>query len=421
MTYIIFFSIFYTIMSFIIRISGFILFLLSIILLFINNLFLKFLSTSVILIFLFIFICYIYLFFYYKRNKIEIIYFNDDLLLPFIKCDIEIKGKNLPFLFPGIYNEIYFEIYEKDNFIKKEIKIIEFVEKDKFRFVYSFFRHGYFTIKNIKFIWRDIFGLTNFYIKCDYSTVINVMPFFKEEIKLPIYMEKSGDIVIQKIVKENSTDFFENRKYFPGDDPRKINWKILAHTGELQIREVEKIPPKIGEISLVFAPYSSNLYEYEYISSLFLSTVYFLLENRLIVKVLYPSENNFKTVDSFNKNELQHILNNSYKKFSHNLANYVNYLVIFSSYEEFIELVRNYNLKNTFCAISFYEEKYIENIFKNILFIKDNDNIFLDIFNLIKSYNIDKDRKNTLASLVNISERNKIFLEIYRASYEEFS
>ncbi len=346
----------------------------------------------------------------------ELTSFSDDLLLPFVKCELEINGKNLPSLFPGVYHEIYFEIYEKDSFIKKERRVIELVEKNKFKLIYSFFRHGEFTIKNISLIVRDIFGFTNFFIKADYSTIIKVMPFFKEEIKIPIYMEKGGDIVIQKVIKENSTDFFENRKYFPGDDPRRINWKILAHFGELQIREVEKIPPRVGEISILFAPYSSNFYEYEYISSLFLSTIYFLFENKFVVKILGPNDKNLKTIDLQNKNELESILNNSYQEFVNPIN--INYPIIFASYEEFTKLIKNYDLKNSFAAISFYEEK---EIFKNILFIQDYDNILFDIFKILKARRLNEIRKKGLQELINITEKNNIFLEIYKANNEEFS
>lgn len=401
-----------------IKVSGIFILLIAVGILFINNLFIKFLSTTIILIYIFIFCYYIYLFIYYKKNKLELLSFGDHQLLPFIESRLEISGKNLPFLFPGTYNEIYFEIYEKDTLFKKERNVIEFLQKDRFFLNYVFTRHGEFTIKNIKLIIKDIFGWTNFFIKSDYSTIIRVFPFFKEEIKIPIYMDKGGDLVIQKIIKEDSTDFFENRKYFPGDDPRKINWKILAHTGELQIREVEKIPPKAGEISIVFAPYSENLYEYEYISSLFISTIYFLLENKFVVKILYPGDSQLIKIDSQNKKEIDNILNNSYYPFKNEIN--INYPVVFASYEEFNNLINSHNLKNSFSAISFYDINYEKNIFKNISFIYNYDNLFREIFNLINLKKVKYKREKRLKEIINIAETQKIVLEIYRATNEEF-
>jgi len=46
---------------------------------------------------------------------------------------------------------------------------------------------------------------------------------------------------------KRSEDLYETRSYQPGDDPRKINWKIFAHTGELSIRQGELLPPPADE------------------------------------------------------------------------------------------------------------------------------------------------------------------------------
>lgn len=42
----------------------------------------------------------------------------------------------------------------------------------------------------------------------------------------------------------------ENRKYVPGDDPRRINWKLYGHTQELFSRDNEKEPPPRGKVFL---------------------------------------------------------------------------------------------------------------------------------------------------------------------------
>lgn len=40
-----------------------------------------------------------------------------------------------------------------------------------------------------------------------------------------------------------SDELLEVKKYYPGDDHRKLNWKIYAHTGELFVRRGEETPP----------------------------------------------------------------------------------------------------------------------------------------------------------------------------------
>lgn len=49
-----------------------------------------------------------------------------------------------------------------------------------------------------------------------------------------------------------SEDLYENRTYVPGDDPRKINWKIFSHTGVLALREGELLPPPKTEYTFIF-------------------------------------------------------------------------------------------------------------------------------------------------------------------------
>jgi len=60
--------------------------------------------------------------------------------------------------------------------------------------------------------------------------------------------EKSGEINYQKT--DNLT---ENRPYVPGDDPRRINWKLYGHgpNSELYVREGENSPPPHSKILIL--------------------------------------------------------------------------------------------------------------------------------------------------------------------------
>lgn len=44
-----------------------------------------------------------------------------------------------------------------------------------------------------------------------------------------------------------SEELFDLRKYQPGDDPRRVHWKLFAHLEELFIRQGEEEPPPSGE------------------------------------------------------------------------------------------------------------------------------------------------------------------------------
>lgn len=51
---------------------------------------------------------------------------------------------------------------------------------------------------------------------------------------------------------DRSENLYETRTYLPGDDPRKINWKVFAHSGSLSIREGELLPPPNAEYFCIF-------------------------------------------------------------------------------------------------------------------------------------------------------------------------
>lgn len=46
-------------------------------------------------------------------------------------------------------------------------------------------------------------------------------------------------------------DRTDSRPYIPGDDPRRINWKLYGHLGELFIREGEREPPPHAQLLLI--------------------------------------------------------------------------------------------------------------------------------------------------------------------------
>lgn len=46
-------------------------------------------------------------------------------------------------------------------------------------------------------------------------------------------------------------DLTEQRPYIPGDDPRRINWKLYSHAGELFVRQEEREPPPHSQFVLL--------------------------------------------------------------------------------------------------------------------------------------------------------------------------
>ena len=50
--------------------------------------------------------------------------------------------------------------------------------------------------------------------------------------------------------QERTAELYESRPYFPGDDPRKIHWKLYAHTGNLSIKLGAFEPPPVKRLTL---------------------------------------------------------------------------------------------------------------------------------------------------------------------------
>ena len=50
---------------------------------------------------------------------------------------------------------------------------------------------------------------------------------------------------------QRSDNLVDHRPYVPGDDPRRINWKLFGHGGELFVREGEPEPPPHSNILLL--------------------------------------------------------------------------------------------------------------------------------------------------------------------------
>ena len=63
---------------------------------------------------------------------------------------------------------------------------------------------------------------------------------------------------------KRSDNLIEHRPYVPGDDPRRINWKLFGHGNELFVREGENEPPPHSKICfLIDSHYDSMLYTAE--------------------------------------------------------------------------------------------------------------------------------------------------------------
>lgn len=54
----------------------------------------------------------------------------------------------------------------------------------------------------------------------------------------------------QQGIQESTHELSESRPYFPGDDPRKIHWKLFAHTHTLSVKLGTFEPPRVRHITV---------------------------------------------------------------------------------------------------------------------------------------------------------------------------
>jgi uncharacterized protein (DUF58 family) len=85
----------------------------------------------------------------------------------------------------------------------------------------------------------------------------------RAEERLPLRLRSGGTEQRTDLHYLRTDDLIDHRPYIPGDDPRRINWKLYSHGGDLFVREGEPEPPPHSRLlilvdtqadSLLFSP-----------------------------------------------------------------------------------------------------------------------------------------------------------------------
>ena len=114
-----------------------------------------------------------------------------------------------------------------------------------------------------RFVIFDAPGFFRLYLPIQQSTGprLFALPSIGEPISLLL---KSGGTVQRNDFKHNkSEELIDHRPYYPGDDPRRINWKLYSHSplGELMVRKEDvESPPHSRRIILIDAEVDQSLY-----------------------------------------------------------------------------------------------------------------------------------------------------------------
>lgn len=115
------------------------------------------------------------------------------------------------------------------------------------------FKRGQYDVK-CYLVAKDIFGF--FYSSAIINNAIKKINIFSAVVK-------NNSININKLRQNSASsqsshsktdEKFDSRKYYPGDDPRLINWKQVSHTRELFIRREERGASLVSDYVIIIYP-----------------------------------------------------------------------------------------------------------------------------------------------------------------------
>jgi len=103
-------------------------------------------------------------------------------------------------------------------------------------------------------LFLDAMGLFRlvFPIKREDTPRLLAAPVAAEE-KVYFYIRSGGREKTREVSFRKTDELTENRPYVPGDDPRRINWKLYGHGpgAELYVREGESVPPSHSRLLIL--------------------------------------------------------------------------------------------------------------------------------------------------------------------------
>ncbi len=97
---------------------------------------------------------------------------------------------------------------------------------------------------------RDILGFTANRLSVPMTGALAVHPTVTSEQSWRILAEGEAPSATTSR-RRRSEELLEVRKYYPGDDARRLNWKVFAHSRELFLRVGEETPPPESRVLFV--------------------------------------------------------------------------------------------------------------------------------------------------------------------------
>jgi uncharacterized protein (DUF58 family) len=122
-------------------------------------------------------------------------------------------------------------------------------------------RGAYFSAYD-EFAVFDILGFFRFVFRLPVENGARLLACPRAADEPPVVSARAGESSLKPEFSIQRTDnLIDHRPYVPGDDPRRINWKLYSHGGGLLVREGEyEPPPQSNIVILIDAEYDPLLY-----------------------------------------------------------------------------------------------------------------------------------------------------------------
>ncbi len=101
---------------------------------------------------------------------------------------------------------------------------------------------------------QDLLGFTSARIPLPGEELVRVYPDLTRSEGLATAPDQGGAKKPRTRHVKRSDELLETRKYVPGDDMRRLNWKVYAHSGELLLRIGEETPPPDSRLLCILDP-----------------------------------------------------------------------------------------------------------------------------------------------------------------------
>ena len=153
---------------------------------------------------------------------------------------VDPEARSLTILSPLLSYRLSTDLSFAGRTISANIRLRRHLESDELRV--SCAQRGWYTGPNFTLRITDLLGFTQTQIVSPEVRELVVRPVTQATtLRLP--RARQGERTVRSERRRRGEELLEVRSYVPGDDVRRIHWKLLAHAGRLMVRVEEQIPP----------------------------------------------------------------------------------------------------------------------------------------------------------------------------------